>query len=392
LSARTQTAHLVIGGGLAGSMAAVRLATAGREVTLLERERSPHHKVCGEFLSREAVDYLADAGIDPLALGAQTIRSVRLTSRGRVIETRLPFTALSLSRATLDEAMLTRAAQAGCSVQRGAFVEGLTPRNGEWHAQLRGGDSCSSEAVFLASGKHDVRGLERKLGRHGDLVGFKLQWRLEPAQTEALRDFMELYLFPGGYGGLSLVEGEAATMCLVVRRAVLRDLGGWSELLQVVQDQNPHIAQRLNGATPLWERPLAVSSIPYGHLAGRSDGLWRIGDQAACIPSFTGDGMSIALHSASLAAEMYLAGQTADQYQQKLHAHLSRGMGLATALSRTMVSSIGRTLAPFGLSLFPSSMQWIADATRIPDRALHQSGKARVNAGNAAQSQPPSLL
>ena len=167
LSARTQTAHLVIGGGLAGSMAAVRLATAGREVTLLERERSPHHKVCGEFLSREAVDYLADAGIDPLALGAQTIRSVRLTSRGRVIETRLPFTALSLSRATLDEAMLTRAAQAGCSVQRGAFVEGLTPRNGEWHAQLRGGDSCSSEAVFLASGKHDVRGLERKLGRTG---------------------------------------------------------------------------------------------------------------------------------------------------------------------------------------------------------------------------------
>ena len=48
MSATTRTtAHLVIGGGLAGSMVAVRLAAAGREITLLERERTSHHKVCG---------------------------------------------------------------------------------------------------------------------------------------------------------------------------------------------------------------------------------------------------------------------------------------------------------------------------------------------------------
>ena len=375
MSAASRTsALLVIGGGLAGSMAALRLAAAGREVTLLERERTAHHKVCGEFLSREAVEYLAQASIDPLTLGAETIHSVRLSAKRRVVETGLPFTALSLSRYVLDEALLTRAAQQGCNVVRGAFVESLETQNGLWHAQLRGGDSWSAPTVFLASGKHDLRGHERRPGPHGDLVGFKLHWRLTPLRTQALRGFMELYLFPGGYGGLSLVEGGIANFCLVTRRPALRRIGGWPELLAQIQNENPHIAGRLQGAKALGERPLAISSIPYGYLAGSPDGLWRIGDQAAVIPSFTGDGMSIALHSATLAAQMYLTGETPDRYHQQLRSHLSRSMSLATALSRTMVTSAGRALAPIGLAVFPGAMRWIAQSTRIPKKALQQTG------------------
>jgi flavin-dependent dehydrogenase len=351
-------------------MAGLRLAAAGREVTILERERSAHHKVCGEFLSREAVEYLEEASVNPLSLGAQPIRFVRLTSRRRMVEADLPFTALSLSRCVLDEALLARAAQEGCRVERGAFVERLAIRDGLWQAKLRGGESWSANTVFLANGKHDLRGLERKPGPHGDLVGFKLHWRLAAPQTEALRDVMELFLFPGGYGGLSLVEGDVANFCLVVRRSALRSKGGWPELLAAIQDENPHIAQRLSGASPLWERPLAVSSIPYGYLAGRSAGLWCVGDQAAVIPSFTGDGMSIALHSAALAAQTCLAGESADRYRQLMHAHLIRGMGLATALSRAMVSRTGREFAPIALSLFPNAMNWIAKSTRIPKKAL----------------------
>jgi flavin-dependent dehydrogenase len=367
------TDHLVIGGGLAGSMAALRLAAAGRDVTILERERSAHHKVCGEFLSGEAVEYLEQAGINPLALGAQTIRSIRLTAKQRVVEAALPFTALSLSRCVLDEALLRRASQEGCRVERGAFVESLIARDGLWEAQLRGGRFWRAPTVFLANGKHDLRGLERKPGPHGNLVGFKLHWRLTPPQTEALRHHIELFLFPGGYGGLSLVEGDVANFCLVVRRAVLRTKGGWPELLWAIQDENPHISQRLRGASPLWERPLAVSSIPYGYLAGRPDGLWSVGDQAAVIPSFTGDGMSIALHSSTLAAQMFLAGESAERYHQEMRAHLGRSLGLSTFLSRALVTEMGRTLAPIGLSVFPGAMHWIARSTRIPEKALHQT-------------------
>jgi menaquinone-9 beta-reductase len=376
---------LVIGGGLAGAMVGLRLAASGREVTLLERERGPHHKVCGEFLSPEAVEYLRQYEVDPLALGAEAIRFVRLAAKRRVVETELPFTALSLSRCVMDEALLVSAATRGCIVERGAFVESLELRDGLWRAQLRGGGSHCATTVFLANGKHDLRGLERQAGKHGDLVGFKLHWRLTRPQTEALRGFMDLFLFRGGYGGLSLVEDDAANLCLVVRRSTLRAVGGWDELLAAIQDDNPHIAQRLQGGTPLWERPLAVSSIPYGYLAGRPLGLWCVGDQAAVIPSFTGDGMSIALHSGFLAAETYLAGETADFYHRALHAHLNRSMTLATFLSRFIVSSMGRTLAPVGLSIFPGALHWIASSTRIPERALQQTRAVSQNQPTAVR-------
>jgi flavin-dependent dehydrogenase len=178
-----------------------------------------------------------------------------------------------------------------------------------------------------------------------------------------------LFLFPGGYGGLSLVEHDAANLCFVVRRTTLHTAGSWDRVLSSVLADNPLIRQRLSSAKALWDRPLALSSIPYGYLANRSSNLWCVGDQAAVIPSFTGDGMSIALHSAALAAEMYLAGQSPLDYCQTLKNQLNRGMSLSVLLSRAMVASATRSLAPVALALFPNVLQWIAASTRIPQQA-----------------------
>lgn len=362
--------HLVIGGGLAGSMVAIRLAAAGSEVLLLEKERSSHHKVCGEFLSREAVEYLESAGVNPRALGAVTIRSVRLSSKRRRVEAVLPFVAFSLSRRVLDAAMIRRAAEIGCEVRSGTLVDSLDLQDGLWFAQTRNGESFQARTVFLANGKHDIHGWERGRGVQGNLVGFKQHWQLTTCQTEALRDYMELFLFPGGYGGLSLVEGDVANLCLVVQDTALRRIGGWPAQLAALLDDNPLLRQRLQSAKALWKRPLAISSIPYGYMAGNISTLWRVGDQAAVIPSFTGDGMSIALHSGALAAQMCLAGESAEDYHRRLQAQLGHGMSLAVQLSKGMVTGAGRTLAPLCFSLFPNAMGWIAASTRIPDSAL----------------------
>jgi flavin-dependent dehydrogenase len=362
--------NLVIGGGLAGGMAALRLAGAGRGVMLMEKERTAHHKVCGEFLSPEAVEYLLEAGVDPVSLGAVPIDHLRLSAGNRVREAPLPFRALSLSRCVLDAAMLARAEQQGCIVQRGVAAARLT-RNGEgWMAESTDGTVQPARTVFLATGKHDLRGWSRPAGVQCDLVGFKLHWRLNAAETEALRGCMDLFLCSGGYGGLALVENDAANLCLVVRRSRLRKLGGWPEVLAGLLAENVHIGRRLAGARALWERPLAISSIPYGYISTRNTGAWCVGDQAAVIPSFTGDGMAIALHSGALAAQICLDGGSADQHQRMLRAQLRRGMLLATWLSRAMVSSAGRELAPLTLAVLPQAAGWIARSTRIPHDAL----------------------
>ncbi len=372
-AAPRQVEHLVIGGGPAGSFAALRLVAAGRQVVLLEKETVPHHKVCGEFLSREAVDYLHQAGVDPLDLGAAVIRTLRLSACSRAIETPLPFPALSLSRRALDSALLAHAEEKGCQVLRGVTAESLAVYAGQWLVVLNSGQPIRASTVFLATGKHDLRGFSRAPAKQSDLVGFKLHWRLAPAQLVILREVMDLFLFPGGYGGLSLIEGGIANLCLVVRRSTLRRLGGWPELLAEVLRGNRHLRQLLDGASQLWPRPLAISPIPYGYLIAQPHGLWRLGDQAAVIPSFTGDGISIALHSAALAAQMFLAGSSAADYSHTLRAQLTRSMALATWLSRAAVTRPGRTVAFTALPLFPSAMRWIAASTRIPQSSIVRS-------------------
>ncbi len=368
---------VVIGGGLAGAAAAITLARGGREVLLVEREANPQHKVCGEFLSGEAVAYLAALEVDVRALGGVAIDRVRLAGSGRVSEGALPFTAMSLTRRCLDEEMLRLAEAAGAKVVRGCTVEGLAGNhvgesgNGAPHCwvKLSSGEEVEAGAVFLATGKHDLRGRARPAGRQNDLVAWKMYWRLAAAQAEALRGHVELVLYRGGYAGLQMVEGGAANLCCLVRREELKRLGGrWEGLLEAMRSQCPHLRERLEGAEPLLEKALAVAAIPYGMVREQTDGVWCVGDQAAVIPSFTGDGMSIALHSGMLAGQIYLAGQSAAEFQRTLHGQMSRQVGLATALSRGLVAW------PEGMSavarFWPGVLRVVAKGTRISDRRM----------------------
>ena len=127
---------MVIGGGPAGSAVAMRLMAFGREVVLLEKAEEPIDKVCGEFLSAEAVDYLAAFDIDLLGLGAVPIHTVRLCMGSRLAEVRLPFPAVSLSRRVLDEALLVRATIEGAMVRRGTKVNALTREGTMWNRSL----------------------------------------------------------------------------------------------------------------------------------------------------------------------------------------------------------------------------------------------------------------
>jgi flavin-dependent dehydrogenase len=367
---------VIIGGGPAGAAAAIVLATAGRNITLMERNAGPADKVCGDFLSAEAVTLVESLGVDLSA--ASTIAALRLVHRNRVATASLPFTARGLTRRALDEALLQQARAAGATVLRGHRVGAIRQERGSLRLDCGSFGRVITDTVFLATGKHELRGAART-GRDADMVGFKMYYALAADQRAALRHHVELILFPGGYVGLQLVEQDRAVLCALMPAARVRAGGGHRDsVIDALTDECPHLRERLGGARPLLDRPLAVAGLPYGylHAADRSapPGLFRLGDQVAVIASLTGDGVPLALASGSLAARVWLAGRGDADYHRHVADDLSRQMRLATAIHGLC---LGNRLQPWIVAacrLWPGVMQLAATATRA--RRLTHSGYA----------------
>jgi flavin-dependent dehydrogenase len=358
---------LILGGGVAGCGAAIALARKGRSVTLIEREPTPRHKVCGEFLSGEALEDLHVLGIDVGSLGALPIDYVRLAAGRRAAEAPLPFPAASLTRKALDTALIAEAIAAGVQVERGRSVQALSRTTSNvWQARLDDGTTFEAPTVFLATGKHDLRGHTRPKDPER-WVAFKMYFRLAPAQAAELARASELMLYPGGYGGIQPVESGVANLCCVVQQRHLAAVGHrWENFLAKMQRDCPHLAMRLAGAEPLLAKPLAITHIPYGYIRRTTEnGLFCIGDQAAVIPSLTGDGISIALHTARCAVAAFLATEPAPLYQAKLRSALLPQMRLCEFAANGLNNSLSRAVLPFCLRVWPGVMRLTATLTRV---------------------------
>jgi flavin-dependent dehydrogenase len=362
---------LILGGGVAGCAASIALARNGKRVTLIEREPTPRHKVCGEFLSGEALEDLHALGIDVASLGAVPIHTVRLAAARRASEAPLPFPAASLTRKALDTALIAEAIAAGVRVERGRTVQTLArTAHGLWQATLDDGTARHAPTVFLATGKHDLRGHARPEDPHR-WVAFKMYFRLAHAQAAELARASELMLYPGGYGGIQPVEGGMANFCCVVQQRNLARAGyRWENFLAKTQQDCPHLAMRLAGAEPLLAKPIAITHIPYGFIRPTTEnGLYCIGDQAAVIPSFTGDGISIALHTARCGVAAFLAAEPAPLFQASLRSALRAQMRLAEFAADGLNNSFARAVLPFCLRVWPGVMRVTAKLTRVAHNA-----------------------
>jgi flavin-dependent dehydrogenase len=366
------TRAIIIGGGLAGGAAAARLAILGQRPVLFERESAAHDKICGEFLSVEASAHLAALGFDVARLGGARIDRVRIHAGRRRAETQLPFIATGLTRRTLDWALLEHAETLGVEVRRGTSVRHIAD------GAVVLADGNVRGPLLLATGKHELRGQSRDVsGTISDLIGFKQFFRATPALAASLAGTVAVTAFAGGYAGLQCVEGRRLNLCLLVSRDRFRALGGnWPALFAALL-REPGLAA-LGDAEALLAKPMTISAVPYGFLARPrdADAIYRVGDQAAVIPSFCGDGMAMALHGGRLAADMLAVGASAPAFQARLRGDVARQVRLATTLQRVATSRAGRFALVAGLGAVPAALAALAKWTRVAPEAVARVARA----------------
>lgn len=341
-----RTPPLIIGGGPAGAAAAISLGQAGLAPHLIERSSGPRDVVCGAFLGWDALAALRRLGVDPLHLGARPIERLRLVSATSAAEARLPRQAAGLSRRRLDEALLDLAAQAGTSVTRGVAVR--SAEESTRSVQLDDGRRMEGDALFLATGKHETRGVSRPRGPAAEdpVVGLRARLELPPALRDTLQGFVELHLFEDGYAGLLLQEDDSVNFCLSVSAHRLKAAGGISPLLAELGLESPRLGERLAHA-PDAAHFEAIAGVPYGWRAETtSSGVFRLGDQAAVIASLAGDGIAIALTSGMAASSAYIRGGpgAAEAFQVEFASRARRPLLIAGLLRSAAENSTARGL------------------------------------------------
>jgi menaquinone-9 beta-reductase len=304
---------IVVGGGPAGVAAAILLRQKGHDVLLLDAARFPRDKVCGEGVSPEAWRLLErlDAAAAVRALGPHPLRGMALTApdgttfRGEYGSEREP--GFAAPRERLDQALLGCARAAGVEVREGARVTrlrlegrqvaGVELENGH------GPEELGARLVVGADGRHSrvARSLDL-LHEHPWLRKFAVRGYWEG--MEGLSELGEMHVAAGGYCGIAPLSPTRANVAFVLGRLDIRGAGGDVERFyrETIAARWPRLADRL-GRARLLAPPKAVGPLALVARRVSAPGVLLVGDAAGFYDPFTGEGVTLALRTAEMAAE-----------------------------------------------------------------------------------------
>ncbi len=341
----------IIGGGPAGTAAALEARRRGLRVAVWERDRFPRHKVCGEFISAEALPWLWQEIPQSLARGAAIHRAEFISAKGFQWGFSLPHSARGLSRHLLDAALWESAAEAGVEEHPGEGIRSVRKLSGPgdenvWELESLGGVGQTAKTLIVACGRWwHLEGFPspaRQAKPGGEWIGAKAHFAgLKP------RASVEMYLFPGGYCGLAPIEDGKCNVCCLVNQHRIRDVGssGMDNLSAWLArvSCHPALQARLRGAAQV-SPVVTTAPVRLERRSATKDGALLVGDASGFLDPFTGEGISMALHSGRLAgnaiAESLAGGMcgmsAAELYKRNMGEAVRRSYRVA-ALARTLI-------------------------------------------------------
>lgn len=297
---------LIIGGGLAGLVSAIHLASEGLNVLLIEKKSYPFNKVCGEYISNEVRPYLRKLKADlPSLHPKQLDRFVLTAPSGKRIETQLPQGGFSVRRYTLDAYLYEQARRVGVRFLLNTSVSDVSFNGDHFEVDCLGGDRFKARMVIGSYGKRSV--LDRKFQRdffwdRSAYIGVKNYF-----ECDFPDDVVAIHNFNGGYCGLSRVENNWVNVAYLTTRESLQRHGNLPNLERHVLRANPALDAFFKEARPVLDKPLVISNISFAKKTLIENEVLLCGDSAGMIPPICGNGMAMAIHSAKMVSELLLA-------------------------------------------------------------------------------------
>jgi len=310
-SATSDCDAVVVGAGSAGLAFAARLAELGRSVVVLEADAELRRPVCGEYLCPSGVTVIRELGWDDLLEGCPPIRGMMLASpAGRIVTGDFPDDGAHGDGCSVDKrrflgALLARAERAGARVRFSSRVEAMHLERAGWRVRLSGGEEIAAPLLIGADGRRSI--VARSLGLAVEPDGNRASQRV------AVRGFVtplspperrgEMHLFSdGSYIGMNPISDEEVNASICLDRERLRELGGPAGAFRTLVGDSARLSARYDWATLRDVR----GAYPIRHRV-RSPIARRaalIGDAGGFLDPLTGEGMSIAIWTGSMLADL----------------------------------------------------------------------------------------
>jgi flavin-dependent dehydrogenase len=294
----------VIGGGPAGTAAAITAARRGQSVILLERGHFPRHKVCGEFVSAESLKLLSDllqgSPMTGLLASAPRVHHTRVFLPSGGFEAPIDPPAASIARYDLDLA-LWKAASACTDTRQGCGLYTVKPAARGFDL-TGGGPALTCGRVIFAAGRRTDR-----VAPPHPLVGLKAHFLAKQPV-----DSVDLYFGKDGYCGMTPLANGLVNVCALVSADAVKQAG--SDRMRAAFSVHENL-RRLN-----WEQvtdTVATAALAFAEPEPVRDGIACAGDAAGFIDPFVGDGISLALQSGELAGRIDDAREYAAEYRRR---------------------------------------------------------------------------
>ena len=360
---------IIIGGGLAGLTAAIDLSQDNTKVLLIEKDRYPKHRVCGEYVSNEVLPYLNYLNFDPFKLGAKCIKRFELsTIKNKVIKAELPLGGFGLSRFAFDQALANIAEKNEVQFLYDSVVD-VKFEDNQFYIKTKLNGVLSSRIAIGAYGKRS--NMDVKL--HRDFIEQKSPYLAVKTHLRGSfpNDLVALHNFKGGYCGVSKVEDDSLNVCYIVDYEAFKAHKNISVFEKEVVLKNTHLEKIFTESEPIFKEPLTISQISFSNKAPVEDHVLMCGDSAGLIHPLCGNGMGMAIRSAYLASELIKpflnrGGKREDlekayesAWQREFRLRLRMGHTVASLFRRNRIANV----LTGSLNLFPGVVPSIIKLT-----------------------------